>query len=126
MFCFNFTVDPIVALFTSVLRVVEIQNGFLKNNLATSFSPEVASTLLWLLKRWVRCYSTTNSVQLKSAPILCACFDLKNDSGKFILKILLETAELNLYCWSGEPQVSEDVSSLLLHIFGGDKGCKNK
>lgn len=118
--------EPTVALFTSVLRVVEIQNEFLKNNLASSFSPEVAATLLWLLKRWVRCYSITNSVQLKSAPVLSACFDLMNESGKFILKILLETAELNLYCWSGEPQVSEDVSSLLLHIFGGEKGCKHR
>ena len=114
-------VDPIVALFTSMLRIVELQNDFLKNDMAPVYSPEIAATVLWFLKRWTRGYLPGYSVQLKNCPVLNACFDLKKDCGKLILKVFLETAELNLYCWTGEPRVCEDVSNLLLRMFSDQK-----
>ena len=113
--------DPAVALFTSILRVVEIQNDFLKNNMGHLFSPEIAATVLWFLKRWTRGYMPGYSAQLKNSPVLNACFDVKKDCGKLILKVFLETAELNLYSWTGEPQVCEDVSNLLVRMFSDQK-----
>ncbi|XP_066917411.1 exportin-4-like isoform X2 [Clytia hemisphaerica] len=114
-------VDPCVGLFTSVLRVVEIQNEFLNSNLVASYSPEIASTVLWFLKRWTRGYLPGYSAQLKNAPVLSACFDVTKECGSLMLKVILETAELNLYCWTGEPDVTQDVSSLLLRIFHDKK-----
>lgn len=37
------------------------------------------------------------------------------------MKSLLDSAEMNLLHWSGEPQVSEDISRLLLRIFSEKK-----
>ena len=88
---------------------------FIKNNLSLSFSPEVTSTLLWFLKRWTKTYISTDA-QIKLSPSLAACFDLRNECGKFNLKLLLDIVELHLSMWTAEPQVSEDVVKLLLRL----------
>ena len=89
--------------------------------MAHCFSPEIASSVLWFLKRWTRGYLPGYSAQMKNCPVLSACFDLRKDCGKLVLKVILETAELNLYSWSGEPNVCEDVSNLLLRLFTDQK-----
>lgn len=95
---------------------------FLRNGLIFSFSPEVASTMLWFLKRWTKGYfSLHEASDTKLSPTLIACFDLKHDCGKFLIKLLLDVVELNLNTWTAEPQVSEDVVKLLLRLINQKK-----
>lgn len=115
-------VDPIVALLVTILKVVEVEMEFLRNGLIFSFSPEVASTMLWFLKRWTKGYfSLHEASDTKLSPTLIACFDLKHDCGKFLIKLLLDVVELNLNTWTAEPQVSEDVVKLLLRLINQKK-----
>lgn len=110
-------VDPIVYLFTNILRIVEIEMEYLRNQAMLSFSPELASSLLWYLKRFVCGYLSLNkSTHLELSPTLTACFDIKNECGKFVLKLLLDIVEINICSWAGEALTSEDTVKLLLRL----------
>lgn len=118
----SFSVDPVISIYTSVLRIIEIEMEYLKNQAMSAFSPGLAATLLWFQKRFVRSYLLLNdTTQLKLSPTLSACFYLKNDCGKLVLKLLLEVIEINLLAWSGEPLVGEDTVKLLLRLLADNK-----
>ena len=108
-------VDLVIVLLTSLFKIIELEMEFLKNKMNLSFSPEVSSSLLWFLKRFTKSY-LTSTTDIKLSPTLMACFDLKQDCGKFVVKTMLEIVELNLSCWAAEPKVSEDVVKLLLRM----------
>lgn len=113
-------VDLTIVLITTLFKVIEVEMEFLKNKKNDCFSPEVSSSLLWFLKRFTKNYLKSSN-DIKLSPTLTACFDFKQDSGKFIIKTMLDIVEFNLSCWAAEPQVSEDVVKLLLGLLNDKK-----
>jgi len=109
--------DQVVVLITTVFKAIHIEIEFLKAKLNSCFSPEVSSSLLWFLKRFTKCY-LTSLTNVKLSPTLSACFDFKQECGKFVVKSMLEITEVNLSCWASEPQVSGDAVKLLLRMLG--------
>ena len=109
------SVDKVIGLITALFKVILVEMDFLKNGMNAGFSPEVSSSLVWFLKRFVNSY-LTSSTDVKLSPTLMSCFDLKQDCGKFVIKTILEITEVNLSVWSSEPQVSEDTTKLLLRM----------
>lgn len=114
LFCL---VDPIVKLFTAIFKLAVLETRFLKSNLGTAFSPEVASTVLWFLKRFVKAYLVQSSEShLKLSPSLTALFGKDSECGKWLVASILEVIEENLRGWCAETQVSDDVVRLLLRL----------
>ena len=113
--------DRLVELISRVLVLAKVGTNALNSNLSDVISPEVAGDLLWFMQRWTLAYLyPMEKDQPTVNGILKATFGKGSESGNRLIRLVLETAEVNLVGWSAEATVAEDAVQLLLKLVKSD------
>ena len=98
-----------------MVHLTEIQLEFLTSNLTHFFSPELASSTLWFLKRWIQGY-LAYSESSDTSQTLSECFKSQSSCGVFVIKLVLEVVLVFLSAWCAEPQTTDDAVKLLIQL----------
>ncbi|KAL8573476.1 hypothetical protein ACOMHN_047747 [Nucella lapillus] len=105
--------DKIIRLIVSILRVCQIEMQALAAQMAFCLSPQVASTVMWSLRRWAAAYLLPNeNFYSQMSPSLTSAFGRDSEGGRWTVDFLLQKIISNISVWSSETSVMTD--SLLL------------
>ncbi|XP_064473290.1 exportin-4-like [Ornithodoros turicata] len=109
--------DPIVRLTVAAFRLCEVERGALEANLSHLLSPEVATSLVWFLRRWAATYLLPNeSYYTELSPVLVAAFGRDTEAGTWVLNFLLGKLKSNLEHWAAEPDLVLSSSLTLVSL----------
>ncbi|XP_064627537.1 exportin-4-like isoform X2 [Lineus longissimus] len=109
------SVDSTIRLIAAVFRYCEMEKQALAANFTSILSPQVASSTMWFLGRWVKSYLVPNEKYYKEVSMaLCTAFGRDTDGAKWTVTFLLQKIVSTLLNWGTEPCVSKDTAELLV------------
>jgi hypothetical protein len=109
--------DHVLRLVGAVFRVSEVERRAVEAGLGGLWSPEVSSSLLWLLRRWALTYlATQENYYQEISQALCAAFGRDTEGAAWSVNFLLEKVLSNLGHCGAEPGVVEDTVLLLVGL----------
>jgi len=115
--------DHILRLVGAVFRLSEVEKRALEAGLASLWSPEVSSSLMWFLRRWSLTYlATQEGYYQEISQALCTAFGRDTEGAAWTVTFLLEKILSNLSRLGSEPGVVEDTTRLLVSL----ADCKEK
>lgn len=84
---------------------------------ASLLSPEVSSTIMWFLRRWVVTYlSLQESFYSEISYALVTAFGQNTEGAAWTISFLLAKVISNLTCLNSEPNLVQDTILLLVSL----------
>lgn len=109
--------DPIIFLLFNSFQLCELESHMFSYNMLQFLSPQVASTLMWFLKEFVRSYLfMAEHAYTDLSPTLHTLFGQDTQAGTIVLSFLLRKLYTNFYIWSAENTTTSQTAKLLLEI----------
>ncbi|XP_013778949.1 exportin-4-like [Limulus polyphemus] len=109
--------DHVVRLIAAVFRMCEVEKRAIEANLTHVLSPEVATTLVWYIKRWAVTYLLPNeSYYTEMSMTLTGAFGKDSEAGLWTLNFLISKLETNLTRWSHEHKLAIETSQTLVSV----------
>lgn len=116
--------DPVVKLVASVFRLAEIEKRAVEAGYASLLSPEVSSTIMWFLRRWVLTYLSAQECYYSDISLaIVAAFGQNTEGAAWTINFLLAKILSNLTAMNSEPKLVQDTIGLLVALVDGkEKG----
>jgi hypothetical protein len=112
--------DPVIRLVGSVFRLAEVEKRAVEAGFATLMSPEVSSTIMWFLRRWVLTYlSVQETYYAEISMAIVAAFGQNTEGAAWTIDFLLAKIISNLTAMSTEPNLVQDTVLLLIALVDG-------
>ncbi|XP_071481879.1 exportin-4-like [Diadema antillarum] len=116
--------DQIVRLSAAVFRISEIERRAVQANLADLWSPQVGSTTVWFLRRWLSSYLMLNESYYNEISVpLAVCFGKGTEGSHWLTSFLLDKCLSNLSIWSSEHELANDTVDLLVSLVEKKERC---
>jgi len=116
--------DHVVRLLGDVFRLTEVEKRAVEAGLLHLWSPLVASTVMWLLRRWSLTYlATQEHIYQEISSALVTAFGRDTEGATWTVSFLLEKCLSNLTHLSSEHQVLEDTIGLILSFADSKEKC---
>ncbi|XP_063954401.1 exportin-4-like isoform X1 [Lytechinus pictus] len=116
--------DKVIRLAAAVLRISEIERRAVQAQLGDLWSPQVGSTVVWFLRRWLSSYLMLNESYYQELSIpLAVCFGKGTEGSNWLTGFLLEKCLSNLSVWSGEHELANDTVDLLVALVEKKERC---
>ncbi len=112
--------DLVIRLISDVFRLAEIERRAVEADFATLCSPEVGSTVMWFLRRWVVTYlSVTEAFYSEISMAIVTAFGQNSDGAKWTINFLLQKIISNLTGFASEAGLAQDTILLLIALVDG-------
>ncbi|KAJ8315064.1 hypothetical protein KUTeg_007214 [Tegillarca granosa] len=106
--------DPVVRLISAVFRLCEVEKRAIEANLSACLSPQVSSTVIWFLCRWVVSYLLPDeNYYSQISHALLSAFGRDTDGAQWTVTFLLEKILANMIVWNSEEKLVTDTMQLL-------------
>jgi len=116
--------DHIVRLMGDVFRLSEVEKRAVEAGLIYLWSPLVASTVMWFLRRWSLTYlATQEAIYQEISSALVSAFGRDTEGAKWTVNFLLEKCLSNLTRFSSEHDVLKDTIGLILSFADSKEKC---
>merc|ERR1719312_181818 len=117
--------DHIVRLLGDVFRLTEVEKRAVEAGLIHLWSPLVASSLMWFLRRWSLTYlSTQEAIYQEISSALVSAFGRDTEGAAWTVNFLLEKCLSNLTRFSSEHDVLKDTIGLILSFADCKEKCR--
>ncbi|CAH1799119.1 unnamed protein product, partial [Owenia fusiformis] len=118
--------DHIIRLISAVFKLCEVEKRAVAANLTHLLSPQVASTLMWLLWRWVPAFLLPDeNYYAQISPAIQSAFGRDTEGGQWVMNFLLEKIVSNLSVWSSEESLILDTVQLFSMIVENKHRCSS-
>jgi len=116
--------DHVVRLLGDVFRLIEVEKRAMEAGLVHLWSPLVASSLMWFLRRWSLTYlATQEAIYQEISSALVTAFGRDTDGAKWTVNFLLDKCLSNLTRFNSQHDVLEDTIGLILSFADSKEKC---
>lgn len=118
--------DHVVRLVANVFRLTEVEKRALEAGLQHLWSPLIASTSMWFLRRWSLNYlAHQESMYQEISPAILSAFGRDTEGCSWTINFLLEKCLSNLTKLNTDQDVLQDTVSLILSFADTKEKCSN-
>ncbi|CAG2171290.1 unnamed protein product, partial [Oppiella nova] len=111
------SIDPIVRLITTLLKLCQMEKYLCENNMSQWVSPQVSLSLTLFISRFLLIYLLPNENDYQEMSIaLNSCFGRDSPYANHVLNLIVDYIITKLVFWSSETQVTEESSLALVHF----------
>jgi len=116
--------DHVVRLLSDVFRLTEVEKRAVEAGLVHLWSPLVASSIMWILRRWSLTYlATQEAIYHEISSALVTAFGRDTEGAKWTVNFLLDKCLSNLTRLNSEHDVLQDTVGLLLSFADSKEKC---
>ncbi|ESO89303.1 hypothetical protein LOTGIDRAFT_106479, partial [Lottia gigantea] len=109
--------DNVVRLISAVFRLCEVETRAVNAKLTDCVSPQVGSTCMWFLRRWVLSYLLPDeNYYSQMSMALQSAFGRDTDGAQWVIAFLIQKIISNITTWSSEEQLVEDSLKVLVAL----------
>ncbi|XP_052239002.1 exportin-4-like isoform X2 [Dreissena polymorpha] len=107
--------DHAIRLISAVFRLCEVHKQSVTAKMVDTMSPQVTSSVMWLLRRWSRSYLLPDeNFYNQMSKAICAGFGRDTDGAQWSVQFLLDKILVYLAAWNAEEKTLQDILQLLV------------
>ncbi|KAL4233256.1 Exportin-4 [Mactra antiquata] len=109
--------DNVIRLISSIFRLCEVEKKAVTAKMVDTLSPQVTSSVMWLLKRWCRSYLLPDeNYYSEVSKALWSGFGRDTDGAQWTISFLLDKVLTSLNAWSAEDSTLMDTLIFLVTL----------
>ncbi|KAK6169678.1 hypothetical protein SNE40_020678 [Patella caerulea] len=111
------TTDGVVRLISAVFRLCEVETRAVNAQLTDCVSPQVGSSTMWFLKRWVLSYLLPDENYYNQMSMaLQSAFGRDTEGAQWTINFLIQKVICNITTWSSEDHLLVDSLKVLVAL----------
>ncbi|XP_071818411.1 exportin-4-like isoform X2 [Apostichopus japonicus] len=116
--------DEVIRLSSSVLRLSEVERYAGEAKLTIVLSPQVASTVVWFMHRWLVSYLQLNEKNYTECSLaLLMSLGHHSEGAQLVTRCLVQKVASNLAIWSSEEAVAKETASMFVALVQKTDRC---
>ncbi|KAK3098488.1 hypothetical protein FSP39_019964 [Pinctada imbricata] len=113
----NLKTDYVIRLISAVFRLCEVENRAIQAKLTDMLSPQIGSTVVSFLRRWMAAYLLPDeNYYAQVSHTLLTAFGRDTEAAQWTISFLLNRIISNLAIWGSEEHLMEDTMQLLVSL----------
>ncbi|KAL3883791.1 hypothetical protein ACJMK2_030022 [Sinanodonta woodiana] len=109
--------DAVIRLISAVFRLCEVEKQAIAADMSDFISPQVGSSVMWFLKRWITSYLLPDeNYYAQMSKALLAAFGRDSEGAEWTVSFLLEKLVSNLTAWTSEEKLLTDTLQCLVSL----------
>lgn len=116
--------DQVIRLSSAVLRLSEVERFAGEAKLTIILSPQLASTVMWFMSRWLVTYLQINEKNYTecSLPLLMT-LGRNSEGAQWTTRCLVQKVASNLAIWSAEEGVAKETATMFVALVQKSDRC---